>query len=188
MGGAMLMKSLKQEHFYYGAILTAIMEYNPDTSLVLIQPENNTRKIYRIQTNTSQECVIFFKHAFEKTEGSQSWLFQFSDTDKSFLDECHNSKVPTFVYLLCCVDNLKNSEIAILRYDEFKEVAHKKSFTIGTKKNAQKFFLHRTKSPKDDIEIPRSRIEKTFDYLIDDIVESSHGYYCPKCGTHIDVM
>lgn len=155
--------------------------------MVLIQPENNTRKIYRIQTNTSQECVIFFKHAFEKTRGSQSWLFQFSDTDKSFLDECHNNKVPTFIYLLCCVDNLKNSEIAILRYDEFKEVVHKKNFTIGTKKNAQKFFLHRAKSPKDDIEIPRNRIEKTFDYLINDIVESSRGYYCPKCGTHIEI-
>lgn len=184
-GGILKMKSLKQEHFYYGAILTAIMEYNPDTSLVLIQPENNTRKIYRIETNTFKECVIFFKHAFEKAKGSQSWLFQFSDADKLFLEDCYNKKIPTFIYLLCGVENLKNSEIAILRYDEFKEVAHKNNFTIGTKKNAQKFYLHRTKSPKDDIEIPRSRIEKTFDYLINDIVKSSQGYYCPKCGTYI---
>lgn len=80
-----------------------------------------------------------------------------------------------------------NSEIAILCYDEFDKVTHKKNFTIGTKKNAQKFYLHRTKSPRDDIEIPRNRIEKTFDYLINDIVESSDGYYCPKCGTHIEI-
>lgn len=134
------------------------------------------------------ECVVFFKHAFEKTKGSQSWLFQFSDTDKAFLKECHDKKIPTFIYLLCCVDNLTNSEIAILSYDEIDKVTHKKNFTIGTKKNAQKFYLHRTKSPRADIEIPRNRIEKTFDYLINDIVESSaDGYYCPKCGTHIEI-
>lgn len=184
--GAIFMKSLKQIHFYYGAILTAIMEYNPDTSLVLLQPKNDTRKIYRIQTNKSQECVIFFKHAFEYKEGSQSWKYQFSDSDKEFLKECHENKVPTFIYLLCAVENLKNSEIAVLRYDEFAEVIHKKNFTISTKKNHPKFYLHRTKSPKDDLYIPRNRIEKDFDYLINDIIESSHGYYCPNCGIKIN--
>ena len=104
------MKSLKQEHFYYGAILTAIMEYNPDTSIVLLQPKNDTRKIYKIQTNQCQECIIFFKHAFEKENGSQSWLYQFSDNDKKFLEECYQRKTPVFIYLLCAVDNLKNSE------------------------------------------------------------------------------
>lgn len=179
------MKSLKQEHFYYGAILTAIMEYNPDTSMVLLQPENDSRKVYRIQTNSSQECVIFFKHAFEKKNGSQSWLYQFSEADKEFLQSCHDSKIPTFIYLLCAVKNLKNSEIAVLRFDEFHEVMHKNGFTIGLKKNYPKFYLHRTKSPKDDLEIPRNRIEKDFDYLINDIVKSSNGYYCPTCGTKI---
>ena len=121
------MKSLKQEHFYYGAILTSIMEYNPDTSLVLLQPQNDSRKVYRIQTNSSQECVIFFKHAFEKKEGSQSWVYRFSDTDKQFLKECHENKIPTFIYLLCAVNNLKGSEIAVLRYDEFAEVVERYS-------------------------------------------------------------
>ena len=61
------MPSLKQQHFYYGAILSAIIEYNPDTSLVLLQPSEESRNKYRIQTNTvKQECIIFFKHAFEK--------------------------------------------------------------------------------------------------------------------------
>lgn len=177
------MKSLKQEHFYYGAILTAIMEYNPDTSLVLLQPQNDSRKVYHIMTNSSQECVIFFKHAFEKKEGSQSWVYKFSEIDKTFLKECHNKKIPTFIYLLCAVDNLKNSEIAVLKYDEFNEVAHKNNFTISLKKNFPKFYLHRSKSPKDDLVIPRNRIEKDFDYLINDIIKSSNGYYCPKCGS-----
>lgn len=179
------MKSLKQEHFYYGAILTAIMEYNPDTSLVLLQPKNDSRKIYQIQTNTSQNCRIFFKHAFEKSLGSQSWVYQFSDTDKTFLEKCHNEKIPTFIYLLCGVKNLKNSKIAILRYDEFQAVLHKKNFTIGLKKHQQNFYLARTRQPKDNILIPCKRIEMTFDELINDTVEISQGYYCPHCGTVI---
>ena len=162
------------------------MEYNPDASLVLLQPQNNTRKIYRIQTNTSQECIIFFKYAFEKTEGSQSRVYHFSEQDKEFLKNCYENKIPAFIYLLCGVKGLKDSEIAVLRYDEYAEVAHKKNFTIGIKKNYSDFYLHRLKSPKGDIPIPRNRIEKTFDYLIKDIIEFSHGYYCPNCGTVID--
>ncbi|MGN0517482.1 MAG: hypothetical protein ACI4II_02015 [Acutalibacteraceae bacterium] len=180
------MKSLKKEHFCYGAVLSAIIEYNPDTSLVLLESQNNSRKVFKIQTNTSQECIIFFKYAFEKSEGSQSWVYQFSEQDKEYLNEWHKKKIPVFIYLLCGVKDLINSEIAVLSYDEYAEVAHKKNFTVGVKKNYPKFYLHRTKSPKDDITIPRNRIEKPFDDLIKDIVEISHGYYCPKCGTVIN--
>lgn len=179
------MKSLKQEHFYYGAILAAIMEYNPDTSLVLLQPQNDTRRVYHIQTNTSQECRIFFKHAFEITEGSQRWSYRFSETDKEFLKSCHDEKIPTFIYLLCGVKNLMKSEIAVLRYDEFAEVMDKKNIGIRAKKGYSYFYLHRERSPKGDLAIPRNRIEKDFDYLINDIIESSNGYYCPNCGTKI---
>lgn len=181
------MKSLKQEHFYYGAILTAIMEFNPDTSIVLLQPQNETRKIYKIQTNQSQECIIFFKHAFEKKIGSQSWLYQFSEDDKNFLNECYQKKIPVFIYLLCAVNNLKNSEIAVLRYEEFKEVYSKTNFTISKEKRSRNFYLHRSKSPKDSILFSRSRIEKSFDDLINEEVKLSHGYYCPKCGTKINI-
>lgn len=103
-----------------------------------------------------------------------------------YLKKLHDEKIPAFICLLCGVKGLKDSEIAVLGYDEFAQVAHKKNFTIGTKKNYPNFYLHRTKSPKDDITIPRNRIEKSFDDLINNIVEISHGYYCPKCGTAIN--
>ena len=171
------MPSLKQQHFYYGAILSAIIEYNPDTSLVLLQPSEESRNKYRIQTNTvKQECIIFFKHAFEKEDGSRSWVYNFSDKDKEFLKECHKEKIPVFIYLLCAMKNLKDSEIAVLRYwDEFSQVNDKKNFTIS-------FYLHRRKSSADDILIPRNRIEKNFDDLINETIKQSNGYYCPKCG------
>lgn len=178
------MPSLKQQHFYYGAILSAIIEYNPDTSLVLLQPSEESRNKYRIQTNTvKQECIIFFKHAFEKEVGSRSWVYNFSDKDKEFLKECHKEKIPVFIYLLCAMKNLKDSEIAVLRYwDEFSQVINKKNFTISLKKRYSNFYLHRSKLSADDILIPRNRIEKNFDDLINETIKQSNGYYCPKCG------
>lgn len=71
---------------------------------------------------------------FESPKGSESWTYYFSENDKNILHNFPYNKIPTFIYLLCAVDNLKNSEIAILRYDEFNEVADKKQFKIGTKK------------------------------------------------------
>lgn len=177
------MGKLKKEHFCYGAILTAIMEYNPDSSFVLLQPQNNTRKIYRIQTNTSQECIIFFKYAFEKEESKQTWSYVFSDKDKEVLKLCHDNKIPTFIYLLCGIQKLSDSGIAVLRYEEFNQVSNKKTITIKQKKNSRYFLLHRSKSNQDVIHISTKRIEKTFDDLINEEVELSHGYYCPNCGT-----
>lgn len=181
----MCMKSLKKEHFYYGAILASIMEYNPDANFAWLQRNVESRKIYKIQTNNSKECIIFFKYAFEKAEGFKSWLFQLSDIEKGYLKECYEDKVPTFIYLLCGVKDLINSEIAVLTYDEFEKVSHKKNFTISNKKNYPNFYLHTNRYTDDDILIPRKRIEMTFDELIDEIIRTSNGYYCPNCGNII---
>ena len=179
------MKSLKLQHFYYGAILTAIMEYNPDASMVLVQPQNDSRKAYKITTNSSKECFIIFKYANERTQGSRSCVYAVSDEEKFVLKQHYDAKIPTFLYLLCANKKLKDSEIAILNYDEFILVSDKTNFTIGSKKNFPNFYLHRDKHKDNDLLIPRNRIEKTFDELIDDIVKASNGYYCPNCGTHI---
>ena len=80
-------------------------------------------------------------------------------------------------------ENLKDSEIAVLRYwDEFSQVIDKKNFTISLKKRYSNFYLHRSKLSADDILIPRNRIEKNFDDLINETIKQSNGYYCPKCG------
>ena len=114
---------------------------------------------------------------------NDSYEYNFSDKDKKFLKECHKEKIPVFIYLLCAMKNLKDSEIAVLRYwDEFSQVIDKKNFTISLKKRYSNFYLHRSKSSADDILIPRNRIEKNFDDLINETIKQSNGYYCPKCG------
>ncbi|MBE7036085.1 MAG: hypothetical protein E7403_02185 [Ruminococcaceae bacterium] len=181
------MKYLTQKHFYYGAILSAIIEYNPDASLVLLEQKEDSRKVYHIQTSTAkQECVIFFKHAFEKKIKPNSWLFEFSPEDKAELKDYEDRQIPTFIYLLCATDELRGSQIAVLKYrDEFERVLDKKAFTVSTKKNFPDFYLHKSKRADDVVRIPRNRIEKTFDDLISEVVRESGGYYCPNCGHNI---
>lgn len=185
------MARLTKENFYFGAILTAILEYNPETSIVLLQPDEESRRIYKIETNESQECVIFFKYATNKSNSvsklndTNSWVYQFSDKEKMYLKKCHDNKTPVFIYLLCSFDSLKNSEIAVLQYDEFKDVSEKQSITISLNKHSRNFCLHRSKSRQDVINIPKKRIEKSFNDLIKEVVDMSNGYYCPKCGNII---
>lgn len=171
---------LKQQHFYYGAILSALIEYNPDASMVMLQKDVDDRRVYQIETNTNQGCYIFFKHAFEKKNVDSSWLFTFTQPDILQLKNYHTQKIPTFLYLLCANTNLKNSEIAILKLDEFLKL-NKTSITIKIPKNSHTFHIARGNSPVNDYEFPRNRIEKSFDDLINEVIKESKGYYSSKC-------
>ena len=169
---------LTQQHFYYGAILSAILEYNPDANMALLQRNSDNRSIYTIETNSSQNCCVFFKHTAQKREDSPSWQFVFTQNEMATLEKCYNDKVPTFVFLLCRTSNLKNSEIAVLNLKEFRDL-NKDSITV--RPDGHSFYISRGKSPDNSVKIPRNRIEKTFDALIEEVVEVSHGYYCPRC-------
>lgn len=172
---------LTKQHFYFGAILTAVIERNPDAQMVLLEKSDKDKSIYQIQTNHSQNCVMFFKHAQEKTNATDRWLFTFSEKDKSILNDYYKNKIPTFIYLLCRKPDLKDSEIAILKLNEFQRVIDKSNITIKIIKNKNDFYLSITKSPKGDIRFSRNRINKTFDELIDEIIKETNGYYLPCC-------
>lgn len=174
-----LMAKLKKNHFYYGAILDALFQYNPDASPVLMSHEES-RQVYRVMTNTSQECILFFKYASPKTGGKNeqdvSYLFTFSDDDKkklkSYVDK-HGC--PIFLYLLCKQPALKDSEIIVLKYVEYQNVEENRAITIRIQKNKNYILLFRKGSKARDnaYQIPRNRIEKTFAELADDFMKES---------------
>lgn len=169
---------LKQQHFYYGAILSAIIEYNPDAHMVLLQKSSDHRSIYQIQTNTSKDCVIYFKHANETKENK--WQFGFTERNMAELQKCHERKIPTFIYLLCTKPNWKDSEIAILRLDEFRHL-NKESIVVKIIPNSRNFIIPQGQSPTLDLSVPRNRITLTFDELIDSLIKESKNYYLPRC-------
>ena len=57
------MGKLKQWYFYYGAIITAILENNPEASPTLLVNEES-KQVYKIRTrNLKEEYILYFKHA-----------------------------------------------------------------------------------------------------------------------------
>lgn len=174
-----IIAKLKKNHFYYGAILDALCQYNPDASPVLMSHEES-RQIYRVMTNTSQECILFFKYASPKTGGKNeqdiSYLFTFSDDDKQKLKAYVDKyDCPIFLYLLCKQPDLKDSEIIVLKYEEYQNVEENRAITIRIQKSKNYILLFKKGSKARDnaYQIPRNRIEKTFDELADDFMKDS---------------
>ena len=173
------MAKLKKNHFYYGAILDALCQYNPDASPVLMSHEES-RQVYRVMTNTSQECILFLKYASPKTGGKNeqdiSYLFTFSDDDKQKLKAYMDKyNCPIFLYLLCKQPDLKDSEIIVLKYEEYQNVEENRAITIRIQKSKNYILLFKKGSKARDnaYQIPRNRIEKTFDELADDFMKES---------------
>ncbi|MBQ2887040.1 MAG: hypothetical protein IJE43_25285 [Alphaproteobacteria bacterium] len=173
------MAKLKKNHFYYGAILDALCQYNPDASPVLMSHEES-RQVYRVMTNTSQECILFLKYASPKTGGKNeqdiSYLFTFSDDDKQKLKAYMDKyDCPIFLYLLCKQPDLKDSEIIVLKYEEYQNVEENRAITIRIQKSKNYILLFKKGSRARDnaYQIPRNRIEKTFDELADDFMKES---------------
>lgn len=174
------MKKLRQYHFWYGAILNAVFECNKDAIPTLLEATDK-RGVYKIITNTSKkEYVVFCKHAFQKENKSQtydSWIFKFSNEDKECLKKYYDKNYPVFIYFLCAVENLKESEIAVCTYEEFSVVQDKQTITIGREKNKSYFNLHTEKQRKTGIHLDRSRIEQKSDEIIDEIAYFSPEHY-----------
>lgn len=185
------MHILQQYDFYYGAILNAILSYNKDVSPALIESGEH-KQVYRMLTNKSnQECLVYMKYASKKktaTEGYNSWSFSFTDAEKNRINQYYNSKLPIFLFLLCLESGLKNSKIAVIRYDEYNLIQDKSSFTLSLEKYKGHFNLFTdSKSRKDSLAIKTNRIEQKFDELIEESVKMSKGYFCPKCGSKINI-
>ena len=167
------MGRLKQWYFYYGAIITSILENNPDASPTLLVNEES-KQVYRIKTtNLNEEYILYLKHASCKQGREQSyssWVFNFTDDDKERLKKYHNENEGVLIYLLCLKGNIQDSEIVVLKYDEYKQVKNKNTITIGAEKGKKTFFLFtgESKARSDALLIKRNRNEYRFHKLLED--------------------
>lgn len=167
------MSRVKKKYFYYGAILNAILEHNPDASPTLILNDEETRQAYRILTNSAkQECILFLKYASCKQKNKQntkysSWIFSFSSDDKERLQQYSKEAFPVFICLLCLRSEKQNSEIAILKYEEYQQVEDNQTITIGLENGKHKFllFLGTSKAREDAFQFSTTRVNKSFDDL-----------------------
>lgn len=169
------MGKLKQWYFYYGSIITAILENNPEASPTLLVNEES-KQVYKIKTrNSKEEYILYLKYASCRQGKEQlynSWVFNFTEDDKERLERYHSKDGVIFIYLLCLKENMQNSEIAVLKYDEYTYVKNKSAITIGAEKNKRNFYLFtgESKSRSEALLVRRNRIGYSFHKLLEDEV------------------
>ena len=129
-------------------------------------------------TNTSQEAILYLKYASAKRDVKDkkdfSYSFTFSDDEKEELKNySKENKGLVFLYLLCKTEDLKDSEVIVLKYEEYQNVEENKAITIRLEKNKKNAILFRrgSKAKKDAYPIPRNRIEKKFDELSEEFMK-----------------
>ncbi len=166
------MSKLKLSNFYYGAVLNAILEKNPEFSPTLVLYDDDNRQAYKILTEYNENYILFLKYATSrncKKNGYNSWTFNFSQNDKKQLQE-YSIDSSVFICLLCLKEDLQNSQLAILTYNEYLKINNKNSITINLEKRKKNFglFLGHSKARKDTYPIPRNRIEKSFKDILNE--------------------
>ena len=157
-------------HFYYGAILSALYRYNPDAKPVLLS-HDDSRQVYKVMTNSSQECLLYFKYASGKVsktnERVANYSFTFSDEEKQKLMQYSQNKQPLLLYLLCKHPISENSEIIVLRYDEYQLVQNHRKFVLKVQRGKKDALMLLGSGIKNDAyAISRDRLYCTFDDLL----------------------
>ena len=113
---------LKVTDFYYGAFLSALLNYGKKKPSIFNKPnKKDSRRIYCLTTDNSQQDYIIFTKAVtaqdNKTEKFEHWIFNFDKDEIKLLTELHREYGNVKLALICIQEGLANSEIALLDYE-----------------------------------------------------------------------
>lgn len=134
------MSMLKEADFYYGAILSTLLNHNICPALI----EGGTdRQVYDFTTD-HKDFRLFVKYRSApgtKTKDYNSWQFVFSDSDIQELKDYMALDLELSVGLVCGQEPLHQSEYAVLHKDIVEKIfaEGKKSITISRKKGEKAF-------------------------------------------------
>ena len=135
------MSKIKVADFYYGAVLS--MLFNQHVNPALVESDEN-RQVYDLTTN-SGFCRLYIKYRTDKIKGKtqnyNSWQFIFSQGEIDELKGYIESNFNLSMALVCGIEGLADSEIAVLDKNEIKELMRlgKTSITISRKKNERAY-------------------------------------------------
>lgn len=154
------MAKLKESDFYYGAILSMLL--NNGICPMLIEGGDN-RRVYEFTTN-KKNFRLFLKYRSSplntKKEDYWSWQFIFSDGDMDYIRECLNSENLFVIGLVCGVEGLNNSEYAALQREHIEEIIKqgKTSVTLSRRKGEHDFRLSTGGGRENSMRIKASKI------------------------------
>lgn len=158
------MSKIKVADFYYGAVLS--MLFNNHINPALVEGDDD-RQVYDLTTDTG-ECRLFIKYRADKQETKtldyNSWLFTFTDSDKSEIQSYIKSGYNLLLALVCGVEGLSNSEIAVVDKDQIKQLngLGKSSITISRKKNERAYRISVGGGRENAMQIKTNRFEELF--------------------------
>lgn len=160
----MLMSKIKVADFYYGAVLS--MLFNNHINPALVEGDDD-RQVYDLTTDTG-ECRLFIKYRADKQDTKtldyNSWLFTFTDSDKSEIQRYIEGGYNLLLALVCGVEGLSNSEIAVVDKDQIKQLNSlgKSSITISRKKNERAYRISVGGGRENAMQIKTNRFEELF--------------------------
>ena len=158
------MSKIKVADFYYGAVLS--MLFNRHVNPALVESDDN-RQIYDLTTNNGS-CRLYIKYRADrirtKTEDYNSWQFGFSQSEIDELKNYMNRNINLSMALVCRVEGLSESEIAVLDKKEIDELLKldKKSITISRKKNERAYRISLGGGRSAAIQVKANRFEDIF--------------------------
>ena len=135
------MAKLKEADFYYGAVLSTLL--NNKISPMIVEGGED-RQVYDFTTdNIDFRLFVKYRSNPIKTKAKDylSWQFVFSQQDISELSAYLQTGKTLSLGLVCGYDPLRKSRYAVLHSDELQTLFSmaKKSITIGIKKGEKAF-------------------------------------------------
>lgn len=135
------MASLKKADFYYGAILSHLVNEKAFPALI---EEGAGRRMYAFTTNQGN-FRLYAKYRANPTDTKRSdyssWQFTFMQNETIELRRYLDDKAPLSMALVCGTEALDGCEIAFLHKAEIAEIlnAGKNSLTISRRKGERNF-------------------------------------------------
>lgn len=161
------MSIVRTADFYYGAALSALFNNsNKKISVALIMSDEN-RQLYNLTTDDS-ECRLFIKYRSgktnTKTEDYYSWSFSLTDSDKNEIQTLVDEGNNLVLALVCGVEGLTDSELALLDKDETQQLIklRKDSITISRKKGEHAYRIPIGGGRGNAMQVKASRFEELF--------------------------
>ena len=119
------------------------MLFNKHLNPALVESDKN-RQIYDLTTN-SGDCRLYIKYRADKqqtkTKDYNSWQFVFTSSEINELENYLHGKLTISMILVCGVDGLAESEIAILDSQQISKIfsLDKTSITISRRKKEKSY-------------------------------------------------
>lgn len=121
--------ALAKADFYFGSLLSRLVGTGFAPAII---DEGEKRRIYSL-ANDYGDYTVYAKYASKPDsdrKDSNRWDFKFNSDELFSIKSAHNLSQYIFAFI-CGVENLRDSEIVLLTYDELKKCIGKNDQTLS---------------------------------------------------------